>query len=55
MNKINVLTKLSVCGVVAVVRADSKEEAVHISEACVKAGIIGIEVTFTIPDAKSSY
>jgi 2-dehydro-3-deoxyphosphogluconate aldolase / (4S)-4-hydroxy-2-oxoglutarate aldolase len=51
MKKINVLTKIAECGVVAVVRADSKEEAVNISEACVKGGIQGIEVTFTVKDA----
>jgi 2-dehydro-3-deoxyphosphogluconate aldolase / (4S)-4-hydroxy-2-oxoglutarate aldolase len=51
MKKINVLTKIAECGVVAVVRADSKEEAVNISEACVKGGIQGIEVTFTVKGA----
>lgn len=47
----NILSKLSNCGVVAVVRGDSKEEAIRISEACIKGGIIGIEVTFTVQDA----
>jgi len=47
----NILSKLSDCGVVAVVRGDSKEEAIRISEACIKGGIIGIEVTFTVQDA----
>lgn len=51
MKKINVLSKVAECGVVAVVRADSKEEAVTISEACVKGGIKGIEVTFTVQGA----
>jgi 2-dehydro-3-deoxyphosphogluconate aldolase / (4S)-4-hydroxy-2-oxoglutarate aldolase len=51
MKKISTLTKISDCGVVAVVRADSKDEAVKISEACVKGGIIGIEVTFTVKGA----
>lgn len=53
MNKLRVLSKLIECGVVAVVRADSKEEAVNISEACVEGGITGIEVTFTIGDAEA--
>lgn len=52
MKKLKVLTRLSDCGVVAVVRADSKEEAVKISDACVKGGIMGIEVTFTIAGAE---
>jgi 2-dehydro-3-deoxyphosphogluconate aldolase / (4S)-4-hydroxy-2-oxoglutarate aldolase len=51
MKKLNVLTKISECGVVAVVRAESSEEAFQISEACVKGGITGIEVTFTVKDA----
>lgn len=51
MKKINILTKIAECGVVAVVRADSKVEAVNISEACVEGGIQGIEVTFTVQGA----
>ena len=51
MNKLNVLTKISQCGVVAVLRADSVEEAVRMSEACIEGGILGIEITFTIQDA----
>lgn len=53
MKKLEVLTKISECGVVAVVRADTTEEAVRISEACVKGGILGIEVTFTIDNAEA--
>ncbi|AKO92204.1 bifunctional 4-hydroxy-2-oxoglutarate aldolase/2-dehydro-3-deoxy-phosphogluconate aldolase [Priestia filamentosa] len=49
----NILSKLSDCGVVAVVRGDSTEEAIRISEACIKGGIKGIEVTFTVQDADS--
>jgi 2-dehydro-3-deoxyphosphogluconate aldolase / (4S)-4-hydroxy-2-oxoglutarate aldolase len=51
MKKLNVLNKLTQSGVVAVVRADSKEEALRISEACVEGGISGIEVTFTVEGA----
>jgi 2-dehydro-3-deoxyphosphogluconate aldolase / (4S)-4-hydroxy-2-oxoglutarate aldolase len=51
MKKLNILSKVTECGVVAVVRADSKEEAVKISEACVSGGIQGIEVTFTVQGA----
>jgi 2-dehydro-3-deoxyphosphogluconate aldolase/(4S)-4-hydroxy-2-oxoglutarate aldolase len=50
-NKMNTLAKITECGVVAVVRANSKEEAVKISEACIKGGIQGIEVTFTVRGA----
>nr|WP_263324536.1 bifunctional 4-hydroxy-2-oxoglutarate aldolase/2-dehydro-3-deoxy-phosphogluconate aldolase [Neobacillus sp. Marseille-Q6967] len=51
MKKVKILSKIAESGVVAVVRADSKEEAVKISEACVKGGIQGIEVTFTVQGA----
>ncbi|QCJ44707.1 bifunctional 4-hydroxy-2-oxoglutarate aldolase/2-dehydro-3-deoxy-phosphogluconate aldolase [Bacillus sp. S3] len=51
MNKFPILHKILNCGVVAVVRADSKEEAVNISEACVNGGITAIEVTFTVKGA----
>lgn len=51
MRKLSILSKIAECGVVAVVRADSKEEAMAISEACVKGGIQGIEVTFTVQGA----
>ncbi|MEK3854907.1 bifunctional 4-hydroxy-2-oxoglutarate aldolase/2-dehydro-3-deoxy-phosphogluconate aldolase [Cytobacillus sp. FSL H8-0458] len=47
------LTKVMESGVVAVVRADSREEAEAISEACVKGGIQAIEITFTIQDAEA--
>lgn len=51
MKKLSILSKITECGVVAVVRGDSKEEAVKISEACVRSGIQGIEVTFTVQGA----
>ena len=51
---VNLLSKIAGCGVVAVVRADSKEEAVKISEACVKGGIQEIEVTFTVQGRRSN-
>lgn len=53
MKKLMILSKLSECGVIAVVRADSQEEAVKISDACVKGGITGIEITFTIDGAEA--
>ncbi|WP_430116775.1 bifunctional 4-hydroxy-2-oxoglutarate aldolase/2-dehydro-3-deoxy-phosphogluconate aldolase [Neobacillus rhizosphaerae] len=51
VNKFTILTKISNCGVVAVVRADSKEDAINISEACVKGGLTAIELTFTVKGA----
>lgn len=51
MEKSEVIRRLTDCGVVAVVRADSEDMAIKIAEACRKAGIVGIEITFTVPGA----
>jgi 2-dehydro-3-deoxyphosphogluconate aldolase / (4S)-4-hydroxy-2-oxoglutarate aldolase len=51
MDKSQIIKKICDCGVVAVVRAESEEQAVKIAEACVEAGIAGIEITFTVPGA----
>lgn len=52
MKSNQILSKVIESGVVAVVRADSKEEAIAISAACVEGGILAIEVTFTIEGAE---
>ena len=51
MKKFNVLTRIADCGVVAVVRANSVEEAINIAKACTDGGVKAIEVTFTVPGA----
>lgn len=51
MDKSTVLKKICDCGIVAVVRAENAEQAVKIADSCVKAGIAGIEITFTVPKA----
>ncbi|MEI3605252.1 bifunctional 4-hydroxy-2-oxoglutarate aldolase/2-dehydro-3-deoxy-phosphogluconate aldolase [Pseudogracilibacillus sp. SE30717A] len=51
MNKLNVLQKITDCGIVAVVRAESKDQAIQISKACIKGGISSIEITFTVQGA----
>lgn len=51
MGKIDVIRRLTDCGVVAVVRAENEEQAMKITEACIHAGIVGIEITFTVPGA----
>ena len=51
MKKFDVLQRLADCGVVAVVRAKSEEEAINIGTACTDGGVKGIEVTFTVPGA----
>ena len=51
MEKSEVLKRLTDCGVVAVVRAENAEQAEKIVDACIRAGIVGIEITFTVPGA----
>ncbi len=51
MKKVKLLSKIADAGAVAVIRADSKEEAMKISAACIQGGIKGIEITFTTPEA----
>lgn len=51
LKKFNVLKKIIDTGVVAVVRADNDEQAMRISEACLKGGVNIIEITFTVPGA----
>jgi 2-dehydro-3-deoxyphosphogluconate aldolase/(4S)-4-hydroxy-2-oxoglutarate aldolase len=51
MEKLEVLKRLCDCGVVAVVRAQSEAQAMQIVDACIDAGIVGIEITFTVPGA----
>ena len=49
MDKLQVLKRLTDCGVVAVIRAENADQAMKIADACMKAGIVGIELTFTVP------
>lgn len=51
MKKFDVLNQISSTGVVAVVRAESTEKGMLISEACIKGGVTNIEVTYTVPGA----
>lgn len=47
MKKMKVLQNVASVGVVAVIRADSAEEAFKMSVACIEGGLNNIEVTFT--------
>lgn len=49
--KISILQKIMDVGVVAVVRAESSEQAIKIADACIKGGVVAIEITFTVPGA----
>jgi 2-dehydro-3-deoxyphosphogluconate aldolase/(4S)-4-hydroxy-2-oxoglutarate aldolase len=51
MKKLDTFQKLINSGVIAVIRADSKREAINVTEAIIKGGITGLELTFTIPQA----
>lgn len=52
MDKEKVITKITEGGLVAVIRAESSEKAFRIAEACAKGGVVGIEITFTVPGAE---
>lgn len=51
MNKLDVMKRIMDCGVVAVVRAESSEQALKIAEAVKAGGIEAIEITMTVPGA----
>ena len=51
MDKLDVIKKIQEIGVVAVVRGNSPEEAMMMSEACIKGGVTVIELAFTTPRA----
>jgi 2-dehydro-3-deoxyphosphogluconate aldolase / (4S)-4-hydroxy-2-oxoglutarate aldolase len=49
--KLEVLGKIAAAGLVAVIRADSPEQAERIAEACALGGVAALEITFTVPGA----
>lgn len=49
MNKQEIIGRILDCGVVAVVRAEDREQAVRIAEACAEGGVAALEITFTVP------
>ncbi len=49
--KADIITRLLDCGVIAVIRGNSVEEAERVVDACVRGGIVGLEVTYTVPGA----
>lgn len=51
IHKVKVLGKIVDSGLVAVVRAESSEQAARIAEACARGGVAAIEITFTVPGA----
>ncbi|MBR1811816.1 MAG: bifunctional 2-keto-4-hydroxyglutarate aldolase/2-keto-3-deoxy-6-phosphogluconate aldolase [Clostridia bacterium] len=51
MDKEQILTRIQDAGIVAVVRANSVDEAERITDACIEGGVAAIELTFTVPHA----
>ena len=51
MEKEKVLQKMTDAGLVAVVRANTADEAIRIADACLEGGCPSIELTFTVPGA----
>jgi 2-dehydro-3-deoxyphosphogluconate aldolase/(4S)-4-hydroxy-2-oxoglutarate aldolase len=49
--KLDVLSKITDSGLVAIVRVDNSAEAGRIVEACAQGGATAIEITFTVPGA----
>jgi 2-dehydro-3-deoxyphosphogluconate aldolase/(4S)-4-hydroxy-2-oxoglutarate aldolase len=52
MEKEKVISRITDVGLVAVVRAESKDEAKRITEACIAGGVSAVEITFTVPGAQ---
>lgn len=50
-SKETILAKIKQTGLVAVIRAENSEHAYKIVDACIKGGIVAIEITFTVPKA----
>ena len=51
MDKEKVITRITDSGIVAVVRAESAEQAKRVTDACIEGGVAAIEMTFTVPYA----
>ncbi|URZ14564.1 bifunctional 4-hydroxy-2-oxoglutarate aldolase/2-dehydro-3-deoxy-phosphogluconate aldolase [Clostridium felsineum] len=51
MKRLETIRKMAECGLVAVIRAESKEEGVKVIDAVIKGGIKAIEITMTVPGA----
>jgi 2-dehydro-3-deoxyphosphogluconate aldolase/(4S)-4-hydroxy-2-oxoglutarate aldolase len=54
MQKLKDLGRILDMGIVAVVRAESPDQAIRIAEACKEGGINAIEITFTVPGAAAA-
>lgn len=51
MTKADIIERILDPGIVAVIRADSSEQLMHVAEALCEGGVTGMEVTMTTPNA----
>jgi 2-dehydro-3-deoxyphosphogluconate aldolase/(4S)-4-hydroxy-2-oxoglutarate aldolase len=51
--KREIVSRIRECGLVATIRAESPEQAVKITEACIAGGVAAIEITYTVPGAQN--
>lgn len=51
MQRVELLEKIEAAGVIAVIRGDSKEQGKKACEALIAGGMMGLEITFTLPKA----
>jgi 2-dehydro-3-deoxyphosphogluconate aldolase/(4S)-4-hydroxy-2-oxoglutarate aldolase len=51
MKRLETIRRIAECGVVAVIRAESKEQGIKIVDAVKKGGIKALEITMTVPGA----
>jgi 2-dehydro-3-deoxyphosphogluconate aldolase/(4S)-4-hydroxy-2-oxoglutarate aldolase len=51
MKRVDILQRIEQAGVIAVIRAQTPEQAIKTTQAVVNGGITGIELTFTVPHA----
>src|SRR5438034_7915117 len=54
MKKFETLRRIVDSGLVAVIRADSADQAIQLAEACHKGGVAAIEVAFTVHGAEEA-
>ena len=51
IDKETIISRIRDCGIVAVVRAESSDQARRISDDCLEGGVAAVEITFTVPGA----
>jgi 2-dehydro-3-deoxyphosphogluconate aldolase / (4S)-4-hydroxy-2-oxoglutarate aldolase len=54
MKKADVLKKITDEALIAVIRAENREQATRIAEACAEGGVAALEITFTVPGAAAA-